>query len=395
MALGYPIVFSELKSRVGVDDVAYSLGYRLDKRAGVGKYFELVLGDPRSPSDRIVVRNTSDKGRQTFFRRDGSKGDAVTLIRENLGSFNTVGANEWTRVANVLAGMANMPIPAERKSVFAPSYSQQVFDPSRYETRSAVSDKVPYILYKRGFDAETVRAFGNSVLLVRDKANTRFDGWNIGFPCIRPEDGSLAGYEIRGAGGFKAKAAGTDSAHSAWIADFPKNNCPQLARNVYFFESSLDAMAFYKMNKARISMSAFALVSTGGGFSQSIVESVMKRYPAARMWDCFDNDLAGNVYSSLLVRTVDGKDFSLSHNDCVAIMEYGGRQHQCPKERFDFRKAAIELGMEHSVGHWKSPTAFKDWNDCLMGKSTEPQISPSKYLRDENLADRRKSSLKI
>ena len=41
----YQVNFKELKSRVGIDDVAYALGYRLDRKAGVGRYIELVLGD--------------------------------------------------------------------------------------------------------------------------------------------------------------------------------------------------------------------------------------------------------------------------------------------------------------------------------------------------------------
>lgn len=41
----YKIRFKDLKARVGIDDVAYSLGYRLDRKAGVGRYIELVLGE--------------------------------------------------------------------------------------------------------------------------------------------------------------------------------------------------------------------------------------------------------------------------------------------------------------------------------------------------------------
>ena len=41
----YKVNFKELKARVGVTDVAYALGYRLDRKAGVGRYIELVLGD--------------------------------------------------------------------------------------------------------------------------------------------------------------------------------------------------------------------------------------------------------------------------------------------------------------------------------------------------------------
>lgn len=35
--------FKALKEKVGVDDIAYSLGYRLKREAGVGKYIEMAL----------------------------------------------------------------------------------------------------------------------------------------------------------------------------------------------------------------------------------------------------------------------------------------------------------------------------------------------------------------
>lgn len=39
--------FKALKEKVGVDDIAYSLGYRLKREAGVGKYIEMALPDGR------------------------------------------------------------------------------------------------------------------------------------------------------------------------------------------------------------------------------------------------------------------------------------------------------------------------------------------------------------
>lgn len=41
----YKVNFREMKSRVGIDDIAYALGYRLDRKAGIGRYIELVLGE--------------------------------------------------------------------------------------------------------------------------------------------------------------------------------------------------------------------------------------------------------------------------------------------------------------------------------------------------------------
>ena len=75
----YKVNFKELKSRVGVTDVAYALGYRLDRKAGVGRYIELVLGDGRDKRDTIIVSHPNDRGAQMFFRRDGSKGMYLRL----------------------------------------------------------------------------------------------------------------------------------------------------------------------------------------------------------------------------------------------------------------------------------------------------------------------------
>lgn len=398
MAKAYPIVFSEVKSKVGIDDVAYSLGYALDRKAGVGRYIELVLGDVRNPSDRIVVRNTPDKGKQFYFRRDGSKGDVVSFIRDNINSFNVQGvANEWTRIANILANLANMPVRESDHRDLVRSHnggSSQVFDPSRYIIADVDASNLPWVIKKRGFDAKTIEAMGGRIVLIKDKGNTKFDGYNIGFPYSRPDNGGISGYEIRGANGYKSKAAGTDSSHSAWMADFPAG-CPELSRNVFFFESSFDAMAFYQLNRVRLESSPFSLVSVGGSFNPSLADLIMKRYPAAKAWDCFDNDLAGQLYSASLVKAIDKIEFAISNIDGSVVVKFGDRQTQCPKEQFDFRMSAIELGMKYSVGHWKSPSNFKDWNDCLMGVKIAPMVTTSKYLREENLYRQRQSSLKF
>ena len=65
----YKVNFKDMKSRVGVDDIAYALGYRLDRKAGVGKYIELVLGEGNNRRDTLIVSHPHNKAAQTFFRR--------------------------------------------------------------------------------------------------------------------------------------------------------------------------------------------------------------------------------------------------------------------------------------------------------------------------------------
>ena len=56
--------FKALKEKVGIDDIAYSLGYRVNRQAGVGKYVEMCLSDESGKHiDTIVIRNPEDKAK--------------------------------------------------------------------------------------------------------------------------------------------------------------------------------------------------------------------------------------------------------------------------------------------------------------------------------------------
>ena len=50
------VSFQEMKPRVGIDDVAFSLGYKLNRQAGVGRYIELILPGGRGEKlDTIII----------------------------------------------------------------------------------------------------------------------------------------------------------------------------------------------------------------------------------------------------------------------------------------------------------------------------------------------------
>lgn len=58
-------------------------------------------------------------------------------------------------------------------------------------------------------------------------------------------------------------------------------------------------------------------------------------------------------------------------------------------------QVASKLSIRYKMRQWPPPKDFKDWNDCLMNKPMRPIIPPSKNDRDINLAEQRKSSLKL
>lgn len=394
----YTIDFNKMKSEVGVDDVAYSLGYKLNKKAGIGKYFELVLGPLDNPTDKISVLNTNKKN-QIYFRRDGSKKafDVVNLIKDNIDSFNVTGSNEWIKVANVLAKFADMPPveDANRKAVEYAKANPQKFDPNRYETAPVKTEPIHWLLSKRGFNKEAVADMGDSITLIKDTKQTNFNGYNIGFPYRNPETNEITGYEIRGGNGFKSKAAGTDSSNSFWFAEFGTKS-GNSARNVYLFESSFDAMAFYQKNKTKLMMSPFALVSMGGSFTKNQVEGVVKKFPRAKLWDCFDNDLAGHNFAKNLVVYVDKIPLDIQYRqnkegEKLAVLTKGTDFVTKKADNFNFQEAAKELGVTYSIGHWKAPKNYKDWNDYLLDKKIEYVPTITKKDRDNNLAESRKN----
>lgn len=390
----YKVKFKELKARVGIYDVAYSLGYRLDKKAGVGKYVELVLGDSRNRQDTIIVSNRRDKASQTFFRRDGSKGDVVTLIRENLDRFVVSGDNEWQKVAKVMARFANMPEPEykQERDYYRRAGHTSDFDPNRYETKTIDSANIPRLFSQRGISDETVRTMSPFLTLIRDTKNENFDGYNVGFPYTDTNN-EVRGYEIRGMGGYKSKAAGTNSSSAAWVADMTQGDSV-MVKSVFFFESAFDAMAFYQMNRATLPMN-LALVSLGGTFSDGQITGVMQRFPNAKAFDCFDNDVAGRIYGLRMMALLEDIPLKITKTDKGLMVEAKGKNIEIDTQRPIISQVSKSLSIRHRMGQWLPPKVFKDWNDCLMNKPMEPIISATKSDRDLNLAEQRKSSMKL
>ncbi len=391
----YKVNFKDLKAKVGIDDVAYALGYRLDRKAGVGRYMELVLGDGKEKQDSLVISHPHDKAAQRFFRRDGSRGDVVTLIRENLNAFNVSGKDEWQKIAKVLSRFANMPEPEYREDR---EYVQSVryhatFDSSRYEVKPINPDKIPAIFQQRGLSDETVRTFAPFIRLIRDRKNENFDGYNIGFPYTNGENNQVRGYEMRGYGGYKSKAAGSDSSSSAWVADLSGGN-QQAVKNVFFCESAFDAMAFYQQNQSLLKNDT-ALVSLGGTFSDGQVQGVMKRFPNARPFDCFDNDLAGRIYGLRMLSLLEDIPMRINKVEDVIRIEAKEKTFNLVQGRSFLEQLSEQLSIRYKMGQWLPPKAFKDWNDCLLNKPIDIKPSLSQEDRKNNLAERRNAGPKL
>ncbi len=396
----YQVDFKVLKAKVGIDDIAYSLGYQIDRKAGLGRYVEFVLPDSAGGRrDTIIVSHIQDKSQQTFFRRNGQRGDVINFIQENAGSFGISGRNNWDLISKVMAKFANQPIEEKAQRTYAhTSGVNKPFDPALYQTEPIMQklDAARNIFRQRSIQQETIQAFAPWIQRIQDK---RFDNnyFNIGFPYHQPGNDKVEGYEIRGYGSFKRKATGTNSTTAAWIVDFSKHGNPQDIKNVYFAESAYDVMAFYQANKAKLQgeLDKTVFVSIGGTFSNQQVGGIMDYYSNARAVDCFDNDIPGRIYGMRMVGVVEKLPLNIVQSDDTIKVSYKGQEHVLDAQKATLNSLRTFIPFKRSFGVEKAPAAFKDWNDVIQNKPSTMLLTKSKYERDDNLREKRMGGVKI
>ena len=382
-----------MKPRVGIDDVAFSLGYKLNRQAGVGRYIELILPDGRGEKlDTIVISHPQEKDRQRYFHRNtGKRGDVVDFIGENLNRFNKYGRNQWEVIGKVMADFANMPIIDNHDHGYAGELGSlnPVFNPKRYTAQSLHGnmDYAMGIFEDRGLSQETVRLFERHIAIVTDQKNKNGLPM-IGFPYREPGFSSdLAGYELRGDRGFKGKAAGTNSTTAVWTAGIHSAlNNPQMVRHVYFCESAFDAMAFYQANRAKIDLPHSAFVSVGGALSNGQVSGLMSHYCMAKAVDCFDNDLTGRIYGMRMAALLDGKRLSVIQMGDNLRLEMEGKSFDMPVGKASVEEFGKHVKLSDRIEVMKPPVNYKDWNDVVRGMPLEALQLKTKFQRDENLA---------
>jgi hypothetical protein len=378
---------------VGIDDVAFSLGYKLNRQAGVGRYIELILPDGRGEKlDTIVISHPQEKDRQRYFHRNtGKRGDVVDFIGENLNRFNKYGRNQWEVIGKVMADFANMPIIDNHDHGYAGGLGSlnPVFNPKRYTAQSLQGnmDYAMGIFEDRGLSQETVRLFERHIAIVTDQKNKNGLPM-IGFPYREPGFSSdLAGYELRGDRGFKGKAAGTNSTTAVWTAGIHSAlNNPQMVRHVYFCESAFDAMAFYQANRAKIDLPHSAFVSVGGALSNGQVSGLMSHYCMAKAVDCFDNDLPGRIYGMRMAALLDGKRLSVIQMGDYLRLEMEGKAFDIPVGKASVEELGKHVKLSDRIEVMKPPVNYKDWNDVVRGMPLEALQLKTKFQRDENLA---------
>lgn len=147
---------------------------------------------------------------------------------------------------------------------------------------------------------------------------------------------------------YKGMAAGSNATQGIWIGN-PEHMALPEVRNVYWFESALDAMAFCQLNASTLNMEDSVFVSTGGSPSQEQFKGMIAETPTATHHLCFDRDRAGQVFAINFALTHAGREFSSylskAGNLIVQDCSEGYQRHEIAMEPFDFKKVTASLGI--------------------------------------------------
>ena len=391
--------FKTLKERVGIDDAAYDLGYRVNRQAGVGRFIEMVLPDGSGGhTDSIVISNPKDKAAQYYFRHKGfGKGDVIAFIQENINRFNETGRNQWEIVGKVLMRLANEPMPEiSSGSYLGNNTARQEFDPARWETQPMTEHlrNGMAFLTPRGFTVDTLKVFAPHIVRIRDRESQTFRDFNIGFPYREPGGTETVGYEIRGFNRYKSKAAGTNSSTAAWIVDLSptaespcREECLLRRERLRHYgllpgQPQPSRPGDFRLRVHRRHVFRPPGAGYHGVLSQCPCRVLLRQRPGG--------PYLRHPHGGLL----DGKDVRMVKTDEGVRLSVEDKDVLLPPEAVSLTELGKHVRLSGRVKN-KPPKEFKDWNDVIMRRPWEQLETTNKFQRDEALEQRRNKGRKM
>lgn len=364
--------FQEYKRKISISEVAESLGYKLNAKAG-RKYLEYKLYSGNTKVDEILIYNNG--GIQTYFSRFGigDKGDLINFVMNRLSSF-TCSGNGYDAVREVLSKYSNDVSVETRPKKVLPNVETK-FSIDDYDI--SVNEKViyEYLNEIRKISIDTIKAFIKigAVNTVCNRTNA-YKILNVAFPfCFisNPEEilnFELRNYNSRQGRSFKGFCPGGSKANAVWIASFASDR--NKVKNVYIGESALDMMALYQvLDEGEREDAAF--ISVGGNLVYSQIKDLRAAFPNAEVYLCFDDDTQGNIYDVMaayfLVKGLEPKVYR-NANDVIISLYDNVVELKTSVNKFVSLNYLLGVDVMPEWLHIKKPHAAKDWNDVLLKK---------------------------
>lgn len=367
--------WNDYKERISIMQVAIELGYRFDREKGRSQP-HFVLHDTNGKEvDGIYIKNPQNNAIQGYWRRSlsgkESSGDLIGFIKENITSFPEYGSarNEIDAVNKVLARLSGVSMSQEyiikNFTDTHKGWEAKPFDIGRYQREEGNVENAMKFLSLRGINRETAEMFRSSIEMIKD-TESKYQYKNLAFPYRVPGCNDIVGYEVRGYGGYKGKAEGTDSTNACWMAYIGKNGFAGLVNEVHIAESALDIMAYVQINKHKLNLDECIFVSFGGSFSDKQMKGLLEAFPGAMPVLHFDNDLNGIIYDCRSAAIMAGKEMKCKVEEGSVLFSLGEKRFSIPIDNLSYNTFRESSGLREKLKVEKAPNAMKDWNDVLM-----------------------------
>ena len=305
------LTYDDFKARIDIQDVLRDAGYHFHRRDGLRypSYVRLDSEGRRVKGDKFIV---TQNGKCCFQPPQQKVYNVISFITEHPEFFSEyqAGMNPHHLVNLVCNRLLNQPIEYNMRNIIKPKRDIKPFDIKdysvlTYQKHNMENIKKFYPFFKsRMIDIPTQKAFAQHFVLASHKTadnKPRFYK-NLSFPLHIPSKEGVVGFEERGkprldgSSGYKGKALGSNSSEGLWIAS-PNGTALKDAKQVLWFESAYDAMAYYQLHAPHDPHLGDAVfLSTGGNPTVMQFRGVIKEAQEACHHLCFDNDMAGKQF---------------------------------------------------------------------------------------------------
>lgn len=301
------LTYDDYLRRLNIQDVLIDAGYRLNRRDGL-RYPSYVRTDSegrRIRGDKFIV---TANGQCCFQPPQQKLYNIISFIKEHPHLFAEyrAGVSPDRLVNLVCCRLLNHPIEERSTRIIQPKRDIKPFNIDNYELhkfnpQDRETQKRFYPYFKsRGIDLYTQYAFHRNFCLATRHLEDGRAYTNLSFPLILPkEPEKTVGFEERGrprpdgSGSYKGKAEGSNSREGLWLAS-PGQTPLAKAKDIYWFESAYDAMAYYQLHqKDNKELRKAVFVSTGGNPTLDQIRGILYTTPGGKQHVCFDNDTAG------------------------------------------------------------------------------------------------------
>ena len=305
------LLYDDFKARLDIQDVLKDAGYHFYRRDGLRypSYVRLDSNGSRVRGDKFIV---TANGKCCFQPPQQKVYNVISFITEHPDFFQEyhAGINPHHLVNLVCNRLLNHPIEQSMRNIMEPKHNVKPFDIKDYtvlkfKKHDMENIKKFYPFFKgRMIDIATQKAFSSSFMLATRQSSEQKGRYfkNLSFPMHIPGQTAIVGFEERGkprldgTSGYKGKALGSNSSEGLWIAS-PNGTALKDAKDVLWFESAYDAMAYYQLHAHKVKTLGDAVfLSTGGNPTVMQFRGVIKEAQNARHRLCFDNDMAGKQF---------------------------------------------------------------------------------------------------